>query len=266
MALSLRIQDSGQLRPLRVLVTRPLEQALQTAAWIRRHGGEPLVFPCLRVEPCDLTALRHACLELFHYAAIAVTSIHAVRALLPLIPSEMPCPPIFALGHKTAAELVRYGRHAHHIVDGESATASALAEAIVFHLGPSSTGKQVLFPQASEGREELPRLLQNAGIAVTRLAAYQTVAVEPSALHEAVATLRAEAVDLLPIGSPRTAQVLMLALGDDAQRLLSRTLVGAIGQTTTKALRDREIQVDVVAESPSFEDLVSQLALWRQQR
>ena len=113
---------------------------------------------------------------------------------------------------------------------------------------------------------ELPRLLQDAGIAVTRLAAYRTVAVEPSALHEAVATLQAEAVDLVPLGSPRTAQVLMLALGDDAQRLLSRTLVGAIGQTTTKALRDREIQVDVVAESPSFEDLVSQLALRRQQR
>ena len=101
---------------------------------------------------------------------------------------------------------------------------------------------------------------------MTRLAAYRTVAVEPSALHEAVATLQAEAVDLVPLGSPRTAQVLMLALGDDAQRLLSRTLVGAIGQTTTKALRDREIQVDVVAESPSFEDLVSQLALRRQQR
>ena len=156
MALSLRIQDSGQLRPLRVLLTRPLEQALQTAAWIRRHGGEPLVFPCLRVEPCDLTALRHACLELFHYAAIAVTSIHAVRALLPLIPSEMPCPPIFALGHKTAAELVRYGRHAHHIIDGESATASALAEAIVFHLGPSSTGKQVLFPSITLDTDRTP--------------------------------------------------------------------------------------------------------------
>jgi len=36
--------------------------------------------------------------------------------------------------------------------------------------------------------------------------------------------------------------------------------VGAIGQTTAQALRDRNLRVDVVAEQPEFEDLLIRLA------
>jgi len=251
-------------RPLRVLLTRPLDQALETAEWVRRQGGEPLIYPCLRVEPVNLAELCHAVAQLPQFAAIALTSVHAVRALLPLLPSGQSWPPLFVLGQKTAAELT--GIQPIHVVDGEFATARTLAQQLIRDLGPSPSGKRVLFPQASEGRDELPRLLGDAGIKVSRIAAYRTVAVEPSALADAVQKLRTGQVDLVPLGSPRTTQVLIEAIGDDAADVLGLAPVGAIGQTTARALRDLGVRVDVVAEQASFEDLVGQLARARQLR
>jgi uroporphyrinogen-III synthase len=260
----LTLVDAPGQRPLRVLLTRPLDQALETAAWVRRQGGEPLVYPCLRVEPVHLAELRQAIAELPQFAAIALTSVHAARALLPLLPSGQSLPPLFVLGQKTACELI--GIQPLHVVDGASATARTLALQLIRDLGPSPSGQRVLFPQASEGRDDLPRLLGDAGITVSRIVAYRTVAVEPSALAEAVHKLRAGQVDLVPLGSPRTALVLLQAIGDDAADVLRLARVGAIGQTTAQALRDLGVRVDVVAEQASFEDLVGQLATVRQLR
>lgn len=95
---------------------------------------------------------------------------------------------------------------------------------------------------------------------VDRVVAYRTVAVEPDALRPAVQLLHEGQVDLVPLGSPRTAQVLLRALGSDGSEVLGKTLVGAIGQTTAQALRDLHVRVDVVAAEPSFENLVGKLA------
>ena len=247
-------------RPLRVLLTRPREQSDDTAQWIRSLGGEPLVFPCLRVEPIDDPALRVAASALAHYDAVALTSVHAVRALLPLVPPDARWPPLVVIGHKTAAELLRHGVSADVVLSGEMATASALATELMRFLGPSSERRRVLFPQAAEGRDELPNLLRAAGLSIERFAAYRTVAVSFDELQPAAGLLRAGQVDLVPLGSPRTAQVLIHALGRDASQVLSHTLVGAIGQTTGSALRELNVRVDVVAEQPSFEDLIEKLA------
>ena len=247
-------------RPLRVLLTRPREQSDETAQWIRSRGGEPLLFPCLRVELSDDLALRVAASELTHYDAVALTSVHAVRALLPLVPPTSCWPPLVVIGHKTAAELLRHELSTAVILDGESSTASALATELVRLLGPSSERRRVLFPQAAEGRDELPNLLRAKGVSIDRLAAYRTVPVPIEELQPAADLLRAGQVDLVPLGSPRTAQVLLHALGSDASQVLGHTLVGAIGQTTSRALRELNVRVDVVAEQPSFEDLIEKLA------
>ena len=159
-----------------------------------------------------------------------------------------------------AAELLRHGVSADVVLSGEMATASVLATELMRFLGPSSERRRVLFPQAAEGRDELPNLLRAAGLSIERLAAYRTVAVSVDELQPAAGLLRAGQVDLVPLGSPRTAQVLLHALGRDASQVLSHALVGAIGQTTGSALRELNVRVDVVAEQPSFEDLIEKLA------
>ncbi len=257
--------QAGQpTRPLRVLLTRPHDQSEETAQWVRGRGGEPLVFPCLRVEAIDTPALRRAACQLASYDAVALTSAQAARVLVPLVPSDTRWPLLCVIGRKTATELLHRGVRVDVVLDGDAATASALAAEIVRALGPSTSSRRVLFPQAAEGRDELPHLLRDAGIVVERLAAYRTVAVPLAELQPAAALLRAGQVDLVPLGSPRTAQVLLDAVGSDANQVLGKTLVGAIGQTTRNALRDHNIRVDVIAEQPSFEDLIEKLAALRQ--
>ena len=61
-SLSLREPRSG--RPLRILITRPDEQAEETAALVRAAGGLPLVYPCLRrAPPSDPRAFRASLLH-----------------------------------------------------------------------------------------------------------------------------------------------------------------------------------------------------------
>src|SRR5262249_55069780 len=90
--------------------------------------------------------------------------------------------------------------------------------------------------------------------------AYRTVKAPPERLAAAVSALRAGAVDLVPIGSPRTAEVLLAALGEGGPALLRSAAVGAIGETTAAALRGAGVTVDAVAEGASFPRLLLQLA------
>lgn len=131
---------------------------------------------------------------------------------------------------------------------------------------PPLQGLRVLFPRAAEGREELVTRLEGAGARVRTVVAYRMVAAPPSRMSEAVAALRAGAVDLVPFGSPRSAEPLLAALGPEAPALLGRCAVGAIGATTAAALRAAGVTVDVVAEGASFEQLIAQLAELRRAR
>lgn len=248
-----------QLSSLRVLLTRPLEQSEATAQWLSEHQASPLIAPCLRVELVVDPALTVAVGNLSHYAAIALTSAWAVRSLLAVAKPDATWPPLCVIGEKTASVLRRHGVEPSLI--GASSSAHALALQLLQLLrSDDREPSRVLFPQAAEGRDELQTVLQDAGVVVERVTAYHTVEASPEQLQPAVFALRHGLIDLVPLGSPKTAWVLLRALGDDASAVLAQTLVGAIGQTTAQALRDANIRVDVIAEQPSFELLIEKLA------
>lgn len=246
------------LSSLRVLLTRPIEQSEETAEWLFRSQACPLVVPCLRIEPVIDPALTVALAERSRYAAIALTSVWAVRSLLSHTQPDSSWPPLCVVGEKTALALRRHGIEPALIA--ESSSAHALALQILSLIRPERAALRVLFPQAAEGRDELLTVLHDAGVAVDRVTAYRTVEASREQLQPAVVALRQATIDLLPLGSPKSAQVLLRALGDDARDVLAQTLVGAIGQTTAQALRDAGIRVDVVASKPSFEVLMKELA------
>lgn len=261
-----RLLPDGSSRPLAVLLTRPLTQSQKTAEWIESEGGIAHIHPCLFVEPADPQALQAALSRLAQFSAVALTSVHAAHAVIPLWQSASVQRPLFVLGQKTAQALQQAGIAPSLVVDGESATATRLAEQLIAHLHTQKTRQPVLFPQAEEGRDELPELLRAASIPVEKVTAYRTVAATKPSLAEAVKLLEARRIDLLPLGSPKTAQVLLGALGEDAPRLLASVCVGAIGQTTAQALRECGLRNVVVSEQPIFEDLVKALADVAQQQ
>jgi uroporphyrinogen-III synthase len=256
--------DEQPGRPLRVLITRPEDQADESAALVRAAGGVPLLFPCLRLAPpADQEPLRSALRSLERFDAVAVTSAHAAAAIAEALAERAgrrePLPLIGAVGPRTAAVLRGRGVPVEVVGDGDGAE---LASAIVAALGARGRGRggRVLLPQAEEARDELRAALAQAGLATKSVVAYRMVPAAPAELAGLVAAVRAGEPDLAPFTSPRSAQAALDALGPDAASLLRRLRVGTIGETTARALRAAQVRVDVVPPRPTFELLLRCLA------
>lgn len=260
--LLLRSDDGVPVRPLRVLVTRPADQADESAALVRAAGGEPLLFPCLKAAPpLDEEPLRAALRELEHFDAIAVTSAQAVAPIATaLATAGSGRPLVAAVGPRTAAALREHGIPADLVgtSDGADLATRLLTELAARRGG--APGARVLLPQAEEARDELLTALQAAAVETRVVIAYRMVAATATELDGLVAAVRDGAADLLPLTSPRTAQIVLGALGPDAAPLLLRLRVGALGSTTTSALRAAGVRVDVVPPRPTYEALLRALA------
>ena len=254
---------------LRVLITRPEEQAEETAELVRAAGGTALVHPCLRlVPPADPRPLHEALADLGRFTWIALASANAARLVAPALLKSTTRPLIAAVGPRTAASLQEYGLPV--ALSASAATAEGLAAALLAALHDRTGDRRaehVLLPRAAEGREALAEALTAAGVQVTAVTAYQMLPPAPSELAELVALLHQGSVDLIPLGSPRTAEILLAALGAEAPALLRRFAVGALGPTTTRALTARGIRVDASSgATSSFAELLRALAAVHRQR
>jgi uroporphyrinogen-III synthase len=172
-----------------VLVTRPLEQAAETARLLRAAGHEPLLDPLLRIE-----RLAPPAADPGSFAAVAVTSANAVPALAAL-PASVP---VFAVGAATARALRESGREPAGIAAGDG---HALATLLAAALPPGSV---VLHPSGRDVREGLAEDLAAAGLGYRRAVVY--AAAPASHLADATeAALRAARLDAVLLFSPRTA-------------------------------------------------------------
>lgn len=270
--LSLRESASG--RPLRVLLTRPDEQAEETAELVRAAGGLPLVHPCLRrAPPSDFAAFLAALSHPDGYRVIAIPSANAAIAvadaleqLPPELSTQLRRTAFAAVGSRTAAALAAHGMTAQIVAEHES-TGEGLAATIAANLradGQNLDGMRILVPRAAVANPGLVAALRRTGAAVIETVAYQMLPSPPALLAAMVELLRDGEVDLLPFGSPRTAAVALEALSalgsEAASKALDRVVIGAIGPTTAAALAQARVRVHVVAQPATFESLLGAMA------
>lgn len=256
--------------PLRVLITRPDEQAQETAELVRAAGGTALVHPCLRLAPpVDPQPLAAATADLGRFGWVALASANAARMLAPALLGCARRPRIAAVGPKTAAILQEHGLHVE--LCARASTAEGLRDELLGALreyGLALAEQRVLLPRAAEGREALAEGLAAAGVQVTAVTAYQMLPPPPAELTAMAQLFHRGEVDLVPFGSPRTVEIALGALGSDASALLRHTWVGAIGKTTAAALRAHGVQLDAGGDgAPSdFAVLLRALAAAYKQR
>ncbi len=266
--LFLRDESARPPVPLRVLITRPEEQAPETAELVRAAGGTALVHPCLRLAPPDDPRPLHQALhELGRFTWVALASANAARLVAPALLAGPARPLLAAVGPRTAASLEELGLQV--ALCARAATAEGLAAellAAVRARGRDPAAERVLLPRAAEGREALGEGLAAAGVQVTAVTAYQMVAATTAELAGLVALLQDGAVDLVPFGSPRTAELALAAVGPAAAALLGRCTVGAIGKTTAAALTARGVRVDVSGAGATFAELLRALAAAHRER
>jgi uroporphyrinogen-III synthase len=246
----------------RVVVTQAAHQAPELAALLQAQGAIPLLYPCIAIEPPPDTRALDAALQALaanRYDWVVLTSANTVRVLaeragalgLPAaLGAGVRLAAIGAATDEAAAALL--GRRA-DLVPGES-VAEGLAGAL---LGVAPAGARILLPQADIARPVLAQALAAAGLDVTPLAAYCTVA------GRGGVDLPAElpTVDAITFTSSSTVRNLLRRLeteGGDCTAL-HRICLAAIGPVTADTLHAAGLKPTVVAQEPSLEGLVHAL-------
>ncbi|MBN9524558.1 MAG: uroporphyrinogen-III synthase [Alphaproteobacteria bacterium] len=177
---------------MRILVTRPAEQAAETARHLAALGHDVLIDPLLEIvaRPGDLPPLDGV-------AAVLVTSVNGARALAAATPRRDVL--TVAVGGRTAADLAAAGFAA--VVEAGGDARAMLA--LVRQRFTPGTGR-LLHVSGADVAADLVAELRPAGYDVVRAVLYEARAA--SRLDPAtVAALKATRLDAALFFSPRTA-------------------------------------------------------------
>jgi uroporphyrinogen III methyltransferase/synthase len=249
---------------MKVLITRPRDQAGSFACALAAAGFEPVFFPVIEIRPFEENvALDRAIAKLGCYDWIVFTSVNGVDAFFERLPSPClrhPSPfqgegtgvRVAAIGPKTAHSLLSHGVTPDFVPD------EYIAEAILPGLG-DLCGRWVLLPRAEIARKALPEAIAAAGGVAHEIAVYQTVPAEPD--QEGLAALKS-GVDAVTFTSPSTVEnfiELIRRSGLDPLHLPGNPKIACIGPITQKAAEEAGFLGLVVAEEYTTEGLVNLL-------
>jgi uroporphyrinogen-III synthase len=233
---------------MRVLVTRPLGDAEETAAILSARGHEPLIAPVL-----DIRQRAGADISLNGVQAILVTSANGIRALAKR--SRRRDVKVLAVGAQSAQAARDAGFADVEHAAGDAVALVALAAALL------APGDGVLLHAAgAETRGALGETLAAKGFTLRSEVLYEAVAIE--ALPKAAAAALAEnRLDAVLFYSPRTARIFVTLLAraglQDACRnvaalCISQAAAGGLGPVAFRAVR--------VASRPNQDALLALLA------
>lgn len=238
-----------------LLITRPLPEALTTAAMVERFGGVASVSPVLQWGPPDDPGpFLDSLTRLHDYDGVVFTSVNAVRAFLQEVDPGRELPRLFAVGNKTATLLARSGYFP--FVPERPQGSHDLALDMI---RTSQPGARFLFFRAQEGRDELMHALTDAGRKVDLVAAYQMTA-SPRIDPESLDLLERQKVAAIPFFSGRSARVFLGLLPEDRRHaMLEKTLLAALCSTTAQGMSSCGMRVDFVCGQPNAQTLIAAL-------
>jgi len=246
---------AGPLAGWRVLVPRPVDRAGELVAALGAVGAEVIAVELISTAPVvDLAAFDLRLGELCHgdFEWVAFTSAAAVAAvlerssLLGLTPPVAVDTRLAAVGPATSAALLDAGLSV-DLLPPSGGSAAALAE-----IWPAArAGASVLLPRSDLAPPQLPDALTAKGYRVETVIAYRTVVQPPS--PSLAAQLSGGGFEAVLFTSPSTVSALA------GVPLPASTVLGAIGDPTTRALLAAGRPVGFTAARPSTGGLVDSL-------
>ena len=256
---------------MKIIITRPRNQADSFASALAKAGFEPIFFPVIEIRPFEENiALDRAIAKLDCYDWVVFTSVNGVEAFFEKFDlysrvtknSERnkfnlgelsdSAVKIAAIGPKTAAALETRGVTLNFVPD------EYVAEAILPGLG-DLRGRWVLLPRAEIARKALPEAIVAAGGMAHEIAVYQTVPVKPDV--EGLAVLKS-GVDAVTFTSPSTVTSFVEIIrqaGLNPLSLPGNPKIACIGPITQKAAEEVGFVGVFVAEEYTAEGLVELL-------
>jgi uroporphyrinogen-III synthase len=257
-------QEENQMtKPLagnKILITRDREQAVGLVNKVKAMGGEPIVFPAIKIaEPLDWGGCDQALKNIKHYDWIVFSSVNSVRFFMQrAIKNGIRAitPSIAVVGDKTESELFKYGRKADlkpNVFD-----ASGLFSA--FKNYPLA-GKRFLIPGSNIARNKLSVELRKKGARVSPVCCYRTVPNTGQDSQWIKESICANEIDFLTFFSPSAFNSFVDILGDqrlsDLQPLIVR--IAAIGPTTAKAIQKKGLKVAIVSDKCDEDNLIQSI-------
>ena len=211
---------------MRVLVTRPEEDAARTAALLRAMGHEPVAKPLLAVRFHDGPEIA-----LDGIQAILATSANGVRALMRR--TRRRDVPVFAVGPQTAEAAGEF-----QVVRNADGDARALAEATRRWADPEAGA--LLHVKGTE----VASGLDLPGFDLRSIALYDVAPID--------APIALDGIDAALFFSPRSARVFAERAGDT-----SAVIAVCISEAAAKALSPRVFKEVRVASKPNQESLLA---------
>lgn len=215
---------------MRVLVTRPREDAGRIAEILRARGHKPVIAPLLETRFRDGPEIA-----LDGVQAVLATSANGVRALVRRTPRRDV--PVFAVGPQTAEEARDAGFADVRNADGD---AKALAEAARRWARPG--GGALLHVKGAEGDGSLAASLD--GFDARRLVLYDVT--------ETGAAIDLDSIDAVLLFSPRSARIFAARAPESAD-----VIAICISAATARALGARAFKAVRIAAKPNQDALLA---------
>ena len=224
---------------MRIILTRPAEDAAPLAAKLLQLGHSPIIMPLLKIVARPIMEMPSK-----NYQAICLTSANAVRVLNDI--SAFKNIPLFAVGQQSMQMAIEKG-FAHVSAHGGDVTGlhRFLASQLMPHNGP------ILYLSGSETSGDLQGRLHSSGFEVDRFITYDAVKAGISAFQSDI--IGAEAVLLY---SPRTAKLWVyeietLKLSETASRIkhicLSPNVAANLPQSWPRAIAENPTETSLLA-------------------
>ena len=163
-----------ELSGVGVLITRPDGQSRRVAELIEAAGGEPILFPAIRIESLPEVDRAMALCDLQQFRLFIFVSPNAVRTAMPHILKRGGLPArakVAAVGPGTATELKKSA--VRHIISPQEGFDS---EALIRELASLPlSGSRILVIRGQGGRELLGETLHSRGAKVEYLECYRRV-------------------------------------------------------------------------------------------
>jgi len=220
------MNPTGPLAGKTIVVTRPRAQAGPLAAAIAAQGGQPLIFPLLKIAPAaDPQPLAAAVARLADYSLAVFISPNAVDYALPAILARGPWPAGLlpaAVGQGTARALVAHGVTG-CIAPSERFDSEALL-ALPELAGERVAGRRVAIFRGDGGRELLADTLRERGAEVDCIACYRRSG-PPGGGAPLLAAWRAGRLAALTVSSSEGLRHLVDLLDTEGRAWLQKTPV-----------------------------------------
>lgn len=240
----------------KILITQPRPQTDKSPYFdlAKKYGLELEFHPFITVEGLDGKEFRKQKVDISSYTAVVFTSRKAIdhffricEELKVKVSQDMK---YFCSTEAVALYLQKFilyrKRKVFFSADGSTA---GLLEVINKH----KQNERFIVPTSDNGKNEIASYLEEVGADFVEATLYRTVSMDIDPV------MKGNQFDVIVFFSPNSVQTLF---EHDPKFKQNGTLIGAFGPTTSKAIEDAGLRLDIKAPAPNAPSMISALELY----